>query len=122
MAIGQLSVPRSEKECAIARLQGIVHRAAELSKKVDVLTPILNSNYGVDGAAKSEPQRELPPLYAQIVRANLVERLVSKQRKLKADLVEKGATREQVKAIDDRITKLMAGLNTKVKELREDAR
>lgn len=32
------------------------------------------------------------------------------------------APREQVKAIDERITKLMAGLNQRVKDLKKEAR
>jgi hypothetical protein len=49
----------------------------------------------------------------------VIERLVSKQRKLKSDLIEKDAPREQVKAVDERITKLMAGFNERVKELKQ---
>jgi hypothetical protein len=59
------------------------------------------------------------PEYRLIERANLVERLVSKQRKLKSELIEKDAPREQVKAIDNQITKLMAGFNLRVKELKQ---
>lgn len=62
------------------------------------------------------------PEYRLVERANLMERLVSKQRKLKSELIEKGAPKDQVKAIDDRITKLMAGLNQRVKDLRQEAR
>jgi capsule polysaccharide export protein KpsE/RkpR len=62
------------------------------------------------------------PEYRLVARANLIERLVSKQRKIKSELIEKDAPREQVKAIDERITKLMAGLNQRVKEVRQEAR
>lgn len=62
------------------------------------------------------------PEYRLIERTNLVERLVSKQRKLKSELIEKEAPREQVKAVEERITNLMAGLNQRVKGLREEAR
>lgn len=55
-------------------------------------------------------------------RANLVERLVLKHRKLKSELIERDAPKDQVKVIDERITKLMAGLNQRVKGLRQDAR
>lgn len=43
-------------------------------------------------------------------------------RKQKSELIEKDAPRDQVKVIDERITKLMAGPNQRVKELRHDAR
>ncbi|MDN5936050.1 MAG: hypothetical protein L0H75_07710 [Nitrosospira sp.] len=59
------------------------------------------------------------PEYRLVMRANLVERLVSKQRRLKSELIEKDAPRERVKEVDDRITKLMAGLNERVKELKQ---
>ena len=62
------------------------------------------------------------PEYRLIQRANLVERLVSKQRKLKNELIEKDAPKEQVKVIEGRITDLMAGLNQRAKALREEAR
>ena len=49
--------------------------------------------------------------------ANLAERMVSRLRKQKSELIEKDAPREQVKVIDERITKLMAGFNRQAKEL-----
>lgn len=62
------------------------------------------------------------PEYQLVARANLIERLVSKQRRMKSELIENDAPREQVKVVDERITKLMAGLNQRVKELRQEAR
>lgn len=62
------------------------------------------------------------PEYRLVERANLMERLVSKQRKLKSELIEKDAPKDQVKVIDERITKLMAGFNQRVKDLRQEAR
>lgn len=62
------------------------------------------------------------PEYRLVERANLVERMVSKQRKLKSELIEKDAPKEQVKVIDERITKLMAGLNQRLKDLGQEAR
>lgn len=69
-----------------------------------------------DGLPIDEFKAENPE-YRLVERANLIERLVSKQRKLKSDLIERDAPREQVKAIDERITKLMAGFNQRVQEL-----
>ncbi|SHL43508.1 hypothetical protein SAMN05216428_102398 [Nitrosospira sp. Nsp11] len=62
------------------------------------------------------------PEHRLVVRANLIERLVSKQRKMKSELIEKDAPNEQVKAVEERITKLMTGFNVRVKELRQEAR
>ncbi|MEP6879589.1 MAG: hypothetical protein ABI865_12145 [Nitrosospira sp.] len=46
------------------------------------------------------------PEYQLVARANLIERLVSKQRRMKSELIENDAPREQVKVVDERITKL----------------
>lgn len=59
------------------------------------------------------------PEYRLVNMANIVQRSVSKQRKIKSDLIAHDAPREQVKAIDDRITSLMAGFNGRVKELKQ---
>jgi hypothetical protein len=48
-----------------------------------------------------------------------VERIVSKQRKIKSELIKKDAPREEVKAVEERITNLMAGFNRNVKELQQ---
>jgi hypothetical protein len=48
--------------------------------------------------------------------------MVSRLRKQKSELIEKEAPRERVKVIDERTTRLMAGLNQRVKELRAEAR
>ena len=48
--------------------------------------------------------------------------MFARLRKQKSELIEKDALREQVKVIDERITTLMAGLNQRVKELRQEAR
>ena len=57
------------------------------------------------------------PEYRLVARVNLTERMVSRLRKQKSELIEKDAPREQVKVIDERITKLMAGFNRQAKEL-----
>ena len=62
------------------------------------------------------------PEHRLVVRGNFVQNLVSKQRKIKSELLEKGAPREEVKAVEERIAKLMTGFNNKVKELKEEAR
>jgi hypothetical protein len=59
------------------------------------------------------------PEYKLVNLANLVERTVSKQRKIKSDLIKHDAPREQVKAVEDRITQLMSGFNGRVKELKQ---
>ena len=43
--------------------------------------------------------------------------MVSRLRKQKSELIEKDAPREQVKVIDEQITKLMAKFNRQAKEL-----
>jgi len=58
--------------------------------------------------------------YRLIQRSNLVERFVSKQRNLKNELIEKDTPKEQAKVIDERITKLMAELNQRMKELSQE--
>lgn len=62
------------------------------------------------------------PEHRLVARANLIERLVSKQRKIKSELIEKGPPCEEVKVIKERITKLMTDFNRQVKGLREEQR
>ena len=71
-----------------------------------------------DGLTLDEFKAEHPE-YQLVARANLVERIVSKQRKIKSDLIKKDAPRAEVKAVEDRITNLMAGFNKNVKELQQ---
>jgi conjugative element/phage-associated large polyvalent protein/ADP-ribosyltransferase-like protein len=62
------------------------------------------------------------PEHRLVVRGDFVQNLVSKQRKKKSELLEKDAPKAEVKAVEERITKLMTGFNNKVKELKEEAR
>jgi len=71
-----------------------------------------------DGLPLDEFKAEHPE-YQLVARANLVERIVSKQRKIKSDLIAKDAPRADVKAVEDKITNLMAGFNKNVKELQQ---
>ncbi|MBN9125759.1 MAG: hypothetical protein J0I60_13735, partial [Nitrosospira sp.] len=71
-----------------------------------------------DGLPLDEFKAEHPE-YQLVARANLVERIVSKQRKIKSELIEKDAPRTEVKAVEDRITNLMTGFNKNVKELQQ---
>ena len=61
------------------------------------------------------------PEYRLIMRANTTEKMVSKMRARKRELMEKDAPREQIKAVEERITTLMTGLNQKVRELHQEA-
>lgn len=58
------------------------------------------------------------PEYQLITAANYTERAVSNLRRRKSDLVEKDEPREQVKAVEDRITQLMKRLNDRFKEVK----
>lgn len=71
-----------------------------------------------DGLPLDEFKAEHPE-HQLVARANLVERIVSKQRKIKSELIAKDAPRTEVKAVEERITNLMAGFNKNVKELQQ---
>jgi hypothetical protein len=58
------------------------------------------------------------PEYRLITAANYTERAVSNLRRRKSELIEKDAPKDQVKAIEGRITQLMTRLNDRVKEVR----
>lgn len=62
------------------------------------------------------------PEYRLIEGANYAERAVSNLRRRKSDLIVQGAPKDQVKAIDTRITEVMTRLNNRVKEVRREAR
>lgn len=56
-----------------------------------------------------------------MAQANLAERQIAKLRKEKSELVKDGAPREQVRAVEERITARMAALNRAVEALKERA-
>jgi GNAT superfamily N-acetyltransferase len=59
---------------------------------------------------------------AQLIRnANYVERQVGALRRQRRDLIEKGAAKEKVKAMDERITMLMRSFNERVRAVKERA-
>jgi hypothetical protein len=58
------------------------------------------------------------PDYRLVTRANLAGRMVSRLRKHKSELTRR-RRRGKVKVVDERITRLMAGFNQRVKELRQ---
>jgi hypothetical protein len=58
------------------------------------------------------------PEYRLVTAANYTERAVSNLRRRKSELIEKDVPKEQVKAIEARITELMTRLNDRVKEVR----
>jgi hypothetical protein len=69
-----------------------------------------------------EEYKAANPEYLLVTRANLAERMVSRLGKQKSELIERDAPRDQIKVIDERITRSMAGFNQRVKELRQDPR
>ena len=106
---GDSSTQSSQGNAFYSNLKRINEVEAELKERRKDRLPL-------DGFKAGNPEYQL------VARANLIERLVSKQRRMKSELIENDAPREQVKVVDERITKLMAGLNQRVKELRQEAR
>ena len=62
-----LGVLQTTRESIINRLHAINARTVNLSKKIEVLEPILRNGLGAqDSKQVSEPERQLPPLYDEI--------------------------------------------------------
>jgi hypothetical protein len=62
-----VAVPQTTRESIINRLHAINARTVNLSKKMEVLDPILRNGLGAqDSKQVSEPERKLPPLYDEI--------------------------------------------------------
>lgn len=61
------------------------------------------------------------PEHRLVGAANQAERAVSNLRRHKSSLVEKGAQKDEVKAVENRITTVMARFNQRAKEIRSSA-
>ena len=66
--VGQsVGVPQTTRESIINRLHAINARAVNLSKKMEVLDPVLRDGLGAqDSKQVSEPAQKLLPLYGEI--------------------------------------------------------
>jgi hypothetical protein len=91
---------------------------ANLERLNKIETEIKGLRKEGDAAAANAIRMSNPEAYL-ITQANHAERAVQKLRREKREAVAAGASREQVKAIEERITARMAALNRAVEGLRE---
>lgn len=98
-------------------------QAAEASRFYDNLRQIGAHKVEVDGLRKAGRGEEVQgylqenPTAKLVIMANYTQREIAKARALKRELVDKDAPRDQVQAVDARITTLMRALNERVRAL-----
>lgn len=100
--------------------EGAASHGAKFYKNVEHLNELEAAIKGMkqDGTPIEKYKAEHPEADL-IAYANGAERSVSKLRKNKRELIEKGAPRDEVKAVEARITAIMKKLNDRFREVRQ---
>lgn len=108
----------------VGNAKGQASEGSAFYANAERLNKIETEAKGLRADGKQEEARELlakhPEAYL-IAQANTAERQVQKLRRQKSELVKAGAPREQVKAVEEEITKVMARLNRAVEGLKKPA-
>lgn len=108
----------------VGNAKGQASEGSAFYANAERLNKIETEAKGLRADGKHEEARELlakhPEAYL-IAQANTAERQVQKLRRQKSELVKAGAPREQVKAVEEEITKVMARLNRAVEGLKKPA-
>lgn len=108
----------------VGNAKGQASEGSAFYANAERLNKIETEAKGLRADGKQEEARALlakhPEAYL-IAQANTAERQVQKLRRQKSDMVKAGAPREQVKAVEEEITKVMARLNRAVEGLKKPA-
>lgn len=108
----------------VGNAKGQASEGSAFYANAERLNKIETEAKGLRADGKQEEARDLlakhPEAYL-IAQANTAERQVQKLRRQKSELVKAGAPREQVKAVEEEITKVMARLNRAVEGLKKPA-